>query len=74
MRAVAGPLAALLLLISLSTPGCAGVPAWNRGRLAKPHMALDSDPAQRELQQHTYRSREAAAISAVGKGGGCGCY
>jgi hypothetical protein len=37
-------------------------------------MALEPDPAQRELREHTYRSREAATPGEVGKGGGCGCY
>jgi hypothetical protein len=67
-------LAPVLLGLALAASGCAAVAPWERGRLAKPQMALDSDPAQRELREHTYRSREAAALSAAGRGGGCGCY
>jgi hypothetical protein len=67
-------LALLLLGLALAPSGCAAVAPWERGRLAKPQMALDPDPAQRELREHTYRSREAAALSAAGRGGGCGCY
>ena len=66
-------LAALLLLVVLLS-GCAAVAPWERGRLAKPQMALDPDSKQRALREHTHRSREAAAGSAVGAGGGCGCY
>jgi hypothetical protein len=70
-----GPaLAPLLLALALSASGCAAVAPWERGRLAKPQMSLDPDPAWRELREHTYRSREAAAPSAAGRGGGCGCY
>jgi hypothetical protein len=74
MRPAALPLAFLLLGSALLGSGCASVAPWERGRLARPHMALEPDPAQRELREHTYRSREAATPGAVGKGGGCGCY
>jgi hypothetical protein len=74
MTTLARWLPALLLCSALFTPGCAAVAPWERGRLAKPHMALEPDPPLRELREHTYRSREAAAIGATGKGGGCGCY
>jgi hypothetical protein len=54
--------------------GCAPVAPWDRGRLAKPHMALEPTPAERTLREHTYMSREAASGSALSRGGGCGCY
>lgn len=54
--------------------GCAGVPAWERGNLAKPQMAFDLNPTQSALRAHAYSSREAAASGNVGAGGGCGCY
>lgn len=65
-------LAALATLTAMS--GCASVPAWERGNLAKPQMALDLDPAQSALRAHAYSSREAAASGVAGAGGGCGCY
>lgn len=68
------PAAALLACCALFVSACASVPAWERGRLAKPHMAPDPDPAQRELRDHTYRSREATVPGGAGSGGGCGCY
>lgn len=65
---------AALLLIAAVLPGCAAVAPWERGRLAEPQMALDPDAKQRALREHTHMSREAAAGTAVGAGGGCGCY
>ncbi len=64
--------ACVLTLFACS--GCAGVPAWERGDLARPEMALEPQPGQRALQEHVYSSREAGAAGATGQGGGCGCY
>jgi hypothetical protein len=66
--------ALLLVLIGVGLSACASVAPWERGRLAKPHMALEPHPAQRALRAHTYMSREAATARSAGKGGGCGCY
>ena len=65
----------LIALIGLSAcmPGCATVAPWERGNLAKPHMALDPNPAQSAMRTHTYISREAAAGGDTAAGGGCGC-
>ncbi len=67
---------ALLSGAALLTAGCADVSPWERGYLAKPHVALEPDPAQAALRVHAYRSREAAAVwgEATGAGAGCGCY
>lgn len=67
-------LAALLMIMLACMVGCAGPAPWERGRLAKPHMASEPDPTQRTLREHTHRSREAATIGGAGQGGGCGCY
>ncbi|MCX8049500.1 MAG: DUF4266 domain-containing protein [Methylohalobius sp.] len=53
--------------------GCVQVAPWERGRLAKPHMALDPNPNQSAIQEHVYSSREAGG-GIKGAGGGCGCY
>jgi hypothetical protein len=74
MRRTERALAALLLGAAFAACGCAEVEPWERGRLARPHMALEPDPLQRALRSHTYTSREGAAAGDVGKGGGCGCY
>lgn len=65
------PLVAFLLIASLSA--CAPVSGVGRGQLAKPHMAPDAHPMQRELRDHVYASREAAAGGHSAGGGGCGC-
>ena len=53
--------------------GCASVPPWERGNLAKPQMAFDPNPTESALRAHAYSSREAAPSGPVGAGGGCGC-
>jgi len=54
---------------------CTHVAAWERGKLAKSHMALDPHPLQSTNRGHHYGSREAGAASnASSGGGGCGCY
>lgn len=68
-RVTCAALAAATLL-----SGCATVPAWERGNLAKPQMAFDLNPSESALRAHAYSSREAAASGTVGAGGGCGCY
>lgn len=65
---------AAILLLSLSATGCAPVAPWERGNLAKPHMALDPYPMQSASRAHIYGSREAAAGGNSAEGGGCGCY
>ena len=52
---------------------CAEVQPWERGRLAKPHMALDSDSLLSGIDAHTYNSKEAASGGIGPAGGGCGC-
>jgi hypothetical protein len=63
-----------LLLLCAVLVGCASVEPWERGRLAKPHMALEPHPMLRALRSHVYASREAATAGSAGEGGGCGCY
>jgi hypothetical protein len=74
MRTRERALAGLLLCLAAWLGGCTAVAPWERGRLAKPHMALEPDPALRSIREHTYRSREAATGAGIGTGGGCGCY
>ena len=64
----------LLLCLVIGLTGCTHVEPWERGNLAKPQMALEPDPMQNALRNHVYNSREAAAGSNAGQGGGCGCY
>jgi hypothetical protein len=69
--------AALLALAAVASgifTGCTSVEPWERGHLAKPHMALEPNPELRALRNHVYTSREAALADQAGRGGGCGCY
>ncbi len=67
-------LSALLLAVAACLPGCAKVAPWERGNLAKPHMALDPSPMQSMARSHHYGSREASTGGGTAGGGGCGCY
>ncbi len=69
-----------LLLISsflgfLCLTGCShlGAKPYERGILAKPTMALDSDAITASFNDHTYFSKEASSGGASFGGGGCGC-
>ena len=73
------PLRILVLLPGIFmvalTSGCADVKPWERGTLAKPHMAIQPFPVSAALREHIYGSRESASGgSASAGGGGCGCY
>ena len=61
--------------LTIAAGGCAtlGVKPWERDLLAKPGMALDSDPVATALDQHIYFSKEASTGGAGLGGGGCGC-
>ncbi|MEX2207454.1 MAG: DUF4266 domain-containing protein [Myxococcota bacterium] len=67
-------LAFAALCLAVCACGCARVEPWERGRLAKPHMALEPCPELRALREHTYLSREGSAAALRAAGGGCGCY
>jgi hypothetical protein len=65
---------ALAAFFALALLACVQVEPWERGRLAKPHVALEPTPITRELRSHVYLSREAATTGGASDGGGCGCY
>jgi hypothetical protein len=72
LKILAGAIA--LLGITASLTGCADVNPWDRGRLAKPYMALDNDPIRHAANTHVNSSREGTAGGGSAEGGGCGCY
>jgi hypothetical protein len=75
MRRTELVLTALWLGFGICLSGCTAVAPWERGHLAKPHMALEPDPMQRSLREHVYGGREATGGSGKASGGGgCGCY
>lgn len=68
-------LAAVLIGTGAGLSACSPVAPWERGNLAKPHMAPDPSPLQSTLRAHNYGAREAASGGVSGSGGGgCGCY
>ncbi|MGR8934211.1 MAG: DUF4266 domain-containing protein [Gammaproteobacteria bacterium] len=66
--------AALLFGAAICITGCSNVAPWERGHLAKAHMALEPYPEESAWRGHIYGSREAAAGKETAGGGGCGCY
>lgn len=66
-------LMAALVFASLGASGCAAVKPWERDQLARPDMALDSDPMRATLQNHIRFSKEGSLPIGGGGGGGCGC-
>jgi hypothetical protein len=67
-------LAAVMLVVAFGATACSAVEPWERGNLAKPHMALDNDPILHATQTHVNSSREGVSSVGAGEGGGCGCY
>jgi len=65
----------LLFTLIILITGCSsmGVEPWERNNLAKPEMALDSDPLTSALDDHIYFSKEASSGGRSFGGGGCGC-
>ncbi len=56
--------------------GCGALPPvqpWEKGMLAKPAMAFDSNRLESAYAEHTYSSKEGAAGGTGVGGGGCGC-
>ena len=65
--------ATLLVLASGSLVGCVEVKPWQRGNLARSHMALETDPLEAQSKQHMYFSKEGSSGGYGVGGGGCGC-
>jgi len=63
----------ILALSALMLNGCSTVKPWERDLLAKPQMALDSDPLKTAFDDHIYFSKEASSGGRGFGGGGCGC-
>jgi hypothetical protein len=61
------------LLLLLGIAGCAPVAPWERGNLAKPNMALDTDALEAAFMRHAYSAKETASGGYGVGGGGCGC-
>ena len=67
---------AILLSITLVTlvSGCTiDLKPWQRGNLAKTHMAVEPDGLQRTIREQVVTSKESASGGYSVVGGGCGC-
>jgi len=64
-----------LFLISLSSvlANCTQVQPWERGHLAQPEMAWQTDGLESALNNHIFFSKEASSGGSSTAGGGCGC-
>ena len=59
-----------LLLLTACTPN---ISPWERGILAKSHMAVGSNALESSLRKHMQVSKEASSGGHSSGGGGCGC-
>ena len=62
-------------IATLPLYGCqtVGIKPWQHDVLARPAMALVSDPLDATIDDHIYFSKEAASGGRSFGGGGCGC-
>jgi len=70
------PSSLILTLLSITTLLTACTPnirPWERGILAKPHMATQTNAIQESLRQHMQISKESSSGGHSAGGGGCGC-
>jgi hypothetical protein len=65
--------AALAVVLVSVLAGCANVPPYQRGYLARPDMALEPSPGTARALDKTFGAKEAAFGSPSVGGGGCGC-
>lgn len=67
---------AALIILAFATSilaGCAEVKPWQKQNLARPQMALDSNPLESKFMRHLYDSKEGSSGGYGVGGGGCGC-
>ena len=64
---------AVLLLSGSFLTGCAEVKPWQKGNLARPHMAFEPSPAEARFSRHVEDSKEGSSGGYGVGGGGCGC-
>lgn len=64
---------AAALLVVFAASACTPVEPWEKGNLAKPHMAFEPDPLESRFIRRTFQAKEAASGGYGIDGGGCGC-
>ncbi len=62
-----------LLLLALTSVGCATTRPWEREALSSDVMRMDGDEDESALRHHVLSTREGTAGGLGGGGGGCGC-
>lgn len=62
-----------ILVVALSTSGCAMVHQKDREWLSDPVMQRQSDPVEGALNGDNFPRREGSSGGSSGAGGGCGC-
>jgi hypothetical protein len=62
-----------ITVLLLCSVGCTKVQPWQKGNLARSHMAFDPNPPQTQFEQHVYQSKEGTSGGYGVGGGGCGC-
>jgi hypothetical protein len=62
-----------VMQITMLCTGCVEVKPWQKGNLARPHMAFEQDPLEARSLRHTYHSKEGSFGGYGVGGGGCGC-
>ena len=63
-----------LALAGFQLVGCTGnVKPWERGYLAKEHMAIELNAMERTIREQVVTSKEASEGGHGVVGGGCGC-
>ncbi len=68
--------ALVVVSVVLALAGCSLQPVqpWQRGDLARAEMQWEAGLVEEAaIREHTYTSKEAAALSPTLGGGGCGC-
>ncbi len=69
-----GLVSLMVIAIVLHSAGCAvNVKPWERGNLAKEHMAIEPDAMERTIFEQVVTSKEASSGGYAVVGGGCGC-
>lgn len=63
----------ILFILLLFLAGCSDVKAWQKGNLAKSHMAFEPDSVEQKYKQHVYFSKEGSSGGYGISAGGCGC-
>ncbi len=64
----------MVIVFTLQSAGCAvNVKPWERGDLAKEHMAIEPDAVERMIFEQVVTSKEASSGGYAVVGGGCGC-